>query len=572
MSTKSFNKEIEALRALIQAEATPLPGGERARRERVANARHDLEYFGKTYFPHYLTKPSSRLHKYLYKRLGDMIDRAVVTGEGDKEADAAPRGNAKSTIGTLILPIFCAAYAYRRFIVIVSETAAQSEDFISFVQAELEMNERLRQDFPELTGEGPLWRARDIITRNGIRIRGLGAGQKLRGMRHGAMRPDLVIGDDLENDESVVSPEQRAKLEKWFFRALMKVGKKYTVYVVIGTILHYDSLLSTLLKKPGWKGTTFRSVIAWSQSPKWETWEATFADIRNGKEEAEQAADDYFHDNEREMLAGVSVLWPEEEDYYYLMKMRVSEGPAHFDSEKQNQPINPDDCLFREEWIQYWDDESVDLTGVPLYAAVDPSLGKKSRKADPSAIICGRYHQGILWLEYADIEKRHPDKIIDDLLAIHAKDPIQTAGVETVQFQQFFKDTLEKVSHARNLTLTTKEITQSQDKGLRIQSLQPWIKNGWIRFKPNMLILIDQLIKNPMADHDDGPDALEILKRIVEKGRIAYGSADPEGAKKLTDIVRTSGRRADDDRPRGRLFARYRGQVMRRAIGARGRY
>ena len=30
------------------------------------------------------------------------------------------------------------------------------------------------------------------------------------------------------------------------------------------------------------------------------------------------------------MLDGTDVLWPAVEDYYYLMKMRVSDGPAFF--------------------------------------------------------------------------------------------------------------------------------------------------------------------------------------------------------------------------------------------------
>lgn len=30
----------------------------------------------------------------------------------------------------------------------------------------------------------------------------------------------------------------------------MKIGQKDTVYIIIGTILHYDSLLNNLLSKP----------------------------------------------------------------------------------------------------------------------------------------------------------------------------------------------------------------------------------------------------------------------------------------------------------------------------------
>lgn len=514
---RKFDREIEALRALIQSKAKPFPEDRKAQRERVKRSSRDMEYFGRTYFPHYIEAPSSRLHKYICTRYPAMIFQAVETGQGDREADAAPRGNAKSTWTTLILPLWTSAYKYRHFPLIVSETASQSEDFIQFIKAELETNERLKQDFPDLCGEGPIWRSNMIITRNGVKIRGVGAGQKLRGMRHGSRRPDLVVGDDLENDEQVESPEQRKKLEKWFFKALMKIGQPDTVYIVVGTILHYDSLLANLLKKPGWKGQKFKAVLKWSKSKLWEKWEQIFTDIADGKEEAEAAADAFFAENKTEMLKGAEVLWPEREDYYYLMKMRVSEGPAYFDSEKQNEPINPDECLFREEEFAYWDDDEVDLSGIPHYGVVDPSMGKKSKRHDPSAILGGRMKNHIIYVDIADIDKRHPDKIIDDVLLYQQQDPFQQFGVESIQFQEFFKDTLEKEAHKQGLTMNVVELKPNTDKYLRIQTLQPWIKNGWMRFRRNMRILLEQLKYYPMGDHDDGPDALEQLKSLIEE-------------------------------------------------------
>jgi len=524
---RKFDREIEALRALIQSKAKPFPEDRKNQRERVKRASRDLEYFGRTYFPHYIEAPSSRLHKYICTRSPAMSFQAVETGLGDREAAAAPRGNAKSTWTTLILPIWVAAYKYRLFPLIVSETASQSEDFIQFVKAELETNERLKQDFPDLCGEGPIWRSNMIITRNGVKVRGVGAGQKLRGMRHGSRRPDLVIGDDLENDEQVESPDQRKKLEKWFFKALMKIGQPDTVYIVVGTILHYDSLLANLLKKPGWKGQKFKAILKWSKSRLWEKWEEIFADITIGKEEAEGAADAVFSEHETEMLKGTEVLWPEREGYYYLMKMRDSEGPAYFDSEKQNEPINPDECLFREEDFVYWDDETVDLSEVPHYGVVDPSMGKKAKRHDPSAILAGRMKNTIIYLDIADIDKRHPDKIIDDVLLYQKKDPFQKFGVESIQFQEFFKDTLEKEAHKRGLTMNVVELKPNTDKYLRIQTLQPWLKNGWIRFRRNMRTLVEQLKYYPMGDHDAGPDALEQLKSLMED---TLGMGKPEYA------------------------------------------
>ncbi len=519
---KKFDREIEALRQLIQTSARPFPADKKARQERIARGERDMEFFGRTYFPHYINSPSSALHKYICARFPAMIEKANESGIGDKEADAAPRGNAKSTWTTLVLVVWSAAYKKRKFPLIVSETNSQSEDFISFIKLELETNERLAQDFPDLCGEGPIWRSDAIITRNGVKVRGVGSGQKLRGMRHGSRRPDLVIVDDLENDEAVESPEQRKKLEKWFFKALMKIGQKYTVFIVIGTILHYDSLLSKLLLMPGWKGRKFQAVIAWSKSKLWEGWERIFCDITAGKEVAEKNADDFFAAHRAEMLDGAEVLWPEVEDYYYLMKMRVSEGPAYFESEKQNEPINPEDAVFLEDWFIDWED--ADLAGVMHAGAVDPSLGKRNRRSDPSAILGGRMKDRILYLDVSDIEQRRPDKIMTDLLMHHERDRFDSVRMETVQFQEFFAREFEKLAHDKGLTINIQDFQPNTDKDLRIIRLQPWVKNGWIRFKagdPGMRELKRQLIyyrPKGKGGPDDGPDALEMLLGLCESG------------------------------------------------------
>lgn len=529
---KLFDREVEALRQMIQASAKPFPEDKQAQKARKAQASLSLDFFCRTYFPHYFAKPSSRLHQYFSKRYLDMIQRACQTGEGDKEANAAPRGNAKSTWGTFGLPLWAAAFRKRKFALIVSETRGQAESFLSFIKLELESNERLQQDFPELCGEGPKWTADQIITRNGVKIQAAGAQQKLRGLRHGSCRPDLVIVDDLENDESVESPEQRRKLENWFFKALMKIGQPDTVFIVVGTILHYDSLLSRLLVKPGWKGQKFKAVMKWSPAVKrWEEWERIFADISIGKEQAEAAADNYFAAHEAEMLAGTEVLWPEMEPYYYLMKMRVSDGPAYFESEKQNEPLNPEDQVFLEEWIQYYEDEEIDLTDVPHAGSCDPSLGKQNKRSDPSVIMGGRMKNRILYLDIADIEKRAPDRILTDILAYHERDPFDKFRFETVQFQEFFARTVEQVAHDQGITLNIDEFKPNADKDLRIIRLQPWIKNGWIKFKPWMKELIRQLIyyrPKGRGGHDDGPDALEMLLGLCEGALITAACAPPQ--------------------------------------------
>lgn len=550
LSQKKFDLEIEAIRNLIQAEAKPFPDDKVGKglkpfltqKERIARASKDMEYFGRTYFPHYIQAPSSEFHKYLCARYPTMIMRSIETGDGDKQVDAAPRGNAKSTWADLVLVLWCAAFRHRSFALIVSDTASQAEDFIQFIKAELEVNERLAQDFPKLVGQGPIWRADVIITKNGIKIRGAGAGQKLRGMRHGSKRPDLVICDDLENDEAVESQEQRKKTEKWFFKALMKIGQKNTVYIILGTILHYDSLLSNLLKKPGWKGRKFKAVIKFSKSKFWEQWENIFVDITIGKEEAEVAADQFFAAHSEAMLAGTEVLWPEVEDYYYLMKMRISDGPAYFESEKQNEPINPEDAVFLEEWLVDWEEGDVDLTGILHAGSCDPSLGKRNKRSDPSAIMGGRMKDKILYLDIADIGRRQPDQIMTDILAHHARDRFDRIRMETTQFQEFFARQFEKLAHEKGLTINVDDYAPNTDKDLRIIRLQPWIKNGWIRFTRDMRELKRHLIyyrPRNKGGPDDGPDALEMLLGLCEEGMgtIEYKSTGKRIGHEMTDYL-----------------------------------
>jgi len=458
------------------------------------------------------------MHLYFYATFQSAVDASAKDGRRAlpaRIAQAAPRGHAKSTITSLILPLWCIVGEKRKFIGLVSDTTEQAADFLEFIKAELDANERLIEDFPEACGEGRVWKMGQAITRNHIKIKCWGKRKAMRGARHGSTRPDLIVCDDLEGDENIDSPQQRAKDREWFFKALMKIGSRRTVTVVVGTILHYDSLLAQLLKRPGWTGRKWQAIQQWSASALWEQWEATYV----ARQEAQ--ADRCFHKHKKIMLADTKVLWPEVEDYYYLMKMRVSDGPAFFDSEKQNEPVNPDDCLLKEEWLAFLDDERV-LRNLEwnyyqgIYCAVDPSLGKQSKGSDPSAIVvAGVDTEGTVDVLEADIRKRPPDAILEDLLALHKKYRFTLAGIEETQFQELFKDLVIKESTKRKLYLPVEGIRPNSDKVLRISKMQPHIKNGIIRFRRNQTQLIDQLRYFPKADHDDGPDALEMVFTLI---------------------------------------------------------
>ncbi len=527
---QTLAKGYEGIRAEISASLQPFAQNrESEKRSRRTRALKDLHFFAKAYFPHYLNAGPSALHFHLYEEYREAVERSQKKGVGARLCHAAPRGHAKSTVTSLILPLWCIVGNKRRLIGLLSDSTEQADEFLEFIKAELEMNSRLQEDFPSACGEGRTWKAGHIITANGVKLRCWGKRKRIRGARHGQTRPDLVICDDLEDDESVDSPEQRLKDEKWFFKAVMKVGSTATVTIVVGTLLHYDSLLAKLLQRPGWKGRKWQAVMQWSASPLWEQWEALY---NQALAESQDQAQTFFSTHEEEMLEGTEVLWPEVESYLHLMQMRVSDGPAYFDSEKQNEPLNPEDCIFREEWfrsiplvtpggsVSGSSGKAGEREPDPVYAAVDPSMGASSHKGDPSAIVVGAQRpDGCIDILEADIARRHPDAIMEALFHYHERYRFTRVVVETVQFQELFKDHIIREGARRGLYLPIEGVRPTSDKILRITKLQPHIKNGLIRFGPHQANLLNQLKYFPKADHDDGPDALEMLFSLIQSGQ-----------------------------------------------------
>ena len=509
----------------------PLTGEDGLRRKLGAI---DREFFGRAYFPHYFSRPSPEFHRELDAiwqqgvlkgryPLTPADTKAISRLPGVRRAVAAPRGHAKSTNLTFKGTMHSTLYGYKHYPIIISDSSEQAEGFLDNIRVEFEENTAILEDFGPLAGS--VWRSNVLVTKTNIKIEAIGSGKKIRGRKHRNWRPDLIILDDVENDENVRTPEQRSKLKNWFDKAVSKSGDDYTDIVYIGTLLHYDSLLAKTLTNPAYRSIKYKAVIQFSQADDlWQQWESIFTDLSNDDREADALA--FFQAHKAAMLEGTQVLWEEKLSYYDLMVMRVSEGEASFNSEEQNEPINPDDCLFMEEWFEYYNEAEINFRDpvFDFFGFIDPSLGK-TKRSDFSAIVTLAKHRssGYMYVVDADIERRHPDRIIADVLAkerwLRASfgHGYRKLGAETNQFQWFLKEELAKASAKAGLYLPIEEVQQTSDKVMRIQTLQPDVKNKYIKFNRRHKRLLEQLTQFPMGAHDDGPDALEGARSIAKR-------------------------------------------------------
>jgi hypothetical protein len=210
------------------------------------------------YLPDHFLKPPSAMHLWL----NSQCDRAR-TERGLKINVLGPRGGAKSTIGSLAFPLRSAVEGSEPLIWIISDTADQADEHLENIKRELVENELLRRDYPQACGQGHLWRVGQIRLRNGVAIRAFGTGQKIRGRRHGANRPALIICDDIQSDDVMTSALQRDKDLSWLNGTVLKAGNSRTNYLHLATALHREAVAMTLLRTPSWESRVFSSILHW---------------------------------------------------------------------------------------------------------------------------------------------------------------------------------------------------------------------------------------------------------------------------------------------------------------------
>jgi predicted phage terminase large subunit-like protein len=270
---------------------------------------------------------------------------------------------------------------------------------------------------------------------------------------------------------------------------------------------------------PGWTSRVFRSIEPWPERMTlWQQWESIYTDRHTPR--AAQAARAFYDANRPAMDAGAGVLWPQREDLYTLMCMRVESGRSAFEREKQNSPTSPEMC----EWPEEYFDEGIWFDVWPAGLAVkilalDPSKGADSRNGDYSAFVrLGVDRQGVLYVE-ADLARRPVPQIIADGVEHYRQFGPDGFGVEANQFQELLAGLFDAEFRRQGMLGVHPWLIHNElNKLVRLRRLGPYLAARRLRLKndsPGTRLLLDQLRQFPTADHDDGPDALEMALRLA---------------------------------------------------------
>lgn len=382
------------------------------------------------------------------------------------------RGAGKSTLGALGAILWMACTGRRKNIVLISDTKTQAVDHLASIIDELEHNALLQERYGELyvdERETKTDRKRqdDITLKNGVRIFARGAGQRMRGSKWKALRPDCVVLDDPQGEGHAESVAQMQKLTRWFDRVVIGMGASNCLFIVIATPLRHDDIIAHVAKKPA-------------------TYHLRFPAEENGI-----PADPFRFPIER------------------LQHLEQEMGPTAYAQEMKLQPAGDNQKPFERAWFRQWPEIPPPEVG-PGFIGWDPAAKTKEQN-DYTGIVCGRAVEGKLVIFRAVNARLRIEVQAETVVMLAMKYGIRRVAVETIAAQEwalaFLQQQLEK--HKYSLTVIQQE--HHTDKRIFLETtLQAPAFRGDIRVVPNAEteVLLTQVSNFPLDAHDDLADAL----------------------------------------------------------------
>jgi len=510
--------------------------------ERINEQKSDFHYFRSTYFPHYYTlEGKSKLQEELEERYYKIID--IFKPFGLRFAIAAPRGFGKSTDVSIVFPIWCIVNNFKHFITIFSDAIELAETLVEAIKVELEDNERLKQDFPEATGIGKVWKIGELVSKNNVKIKAYGSGKRVRGVKHGTYRPDLTIIDDLENDTNVRSRKQRDKLEEWLDEAVENLGSvdDSMDILYIGTILHRDSVLARKLKLQFWNPIIFRALSSYpTNMPLWEEYTKIY------KYEGDTQARNYYLENKELMDKGAVLLW-DAVNLESIMRKRAK-NPKAFQKEQQNNPNSENQKFDSSKFIK------ISHTQMPkldyIFMAVDAK--GDSEQGD----FCGRVAGGLslatqkLYIFYSKQARIKGKPVVDAVVKDLKNMNIYMLGGDKNGGFYMLRDWIKSTCFLENVKVPLMKFAHhTSNKEDRMGELEFPLDDGDIIFVGDHPELFNQMDDFPESEFDDLHDALQ---QVYDMSRLRRIKKDANGGGKRTNTRNTNTRHKRPNIRRGR--------------------
>ncbi|MEV8615682.1 hypothetical protein AB0383_48655 [Amycolatopsis sp. NPDC051373] len=396
-----------------------------------------------------------------------------------RDAIVAPRGLGKSTVWFLAVPMWLAAHQWRKFLAAFADSATQAEEHLSTFKRELEHNQLLRLDFPDLCQPARRPKGTAVsdtqsmyVAASGFIFAAKGIDSKVLGLKVGSRRPDHIILDDVEGTEGNYSPNQKESRLKTITSGVLPMNPNASV-TLAGTVAMPGAIIDDIAAKQ--RGDEY---------PEWvddERFVARYYDIVLTNDDGSERS-----------------AWPQRYPMSWINQYRHTRS---FQSQYRNQPTAADSAFWSGDDFVYRDD--VQITHQLL--SIDPAVTAKE-KSD---------YTGLSVIGYSNTERvcvvrdawqvriAPGEKMRARVLQILDQYP-DIAGIliETNQGG----DTWRAILHDMPVDVTT--VHQTQPKEVRAGSLLAKYQQGRVFHEKRIPALEGQMIRFPLSDFDDLVDSV----------------------------------------------------------------
>jgi phage terminase large subunit-like protein len=397
---------------------------------------------------------------------------------------------------TTLLRIFASkriAYGVSRTIVYVSNSSDNAERSIDWIKKQVEKNTKWASFYGLKPGRR--WASNEIqidhellgitITMIAVGIRG-----QTRGINIEDYRPDLIIADDVDDEDTTNTPEQCRKYVKIFFGSIVRSltpesENPHAMVCVLQTPLAEGDIISTCSRDPQWN---VKQISCFSQNGE-SNWPARYPLETLKKDKEAMTA--------RRLLS----VWLREME----VTIASDEGKA-----------------FDANWLKFY--ESLPASFDAICIAIDPASADSDR-ADDNAIVMWGKSSGNYYLIAVSAEtgQTHIDtsRILFEQfvpLARKLSNSVLLVGIETIGYQRNLKTQIEADQRNYGIFFVIQAIQDRRSKYDRI--LQAFSGNafaGKVFCSKNDTKFIEQFTLYDRAiAHEDVLDASAIALTILD--------------------------------------------------------
>jgi predicted phage terminase large subunit-like protein len=494
-------KLIDAIRKDFDPKLLELPEGRRLL------TKNDPLLFAAVYMPHKLRTPAlpditlNQFHLDICEYAKSWM-QPLGKPAAHRDTFIAPRSCGKSTWIFHILPIWAAAHLHKRYIVAFSDSEDQAIGWLRNFKMELDSNELLQEDFPELCNtfrraesSKAYMDNRNATQRgNGFIFQAKGVDSAILGANIGGLRPEVILFDDIEPPESNYGATELKKRKATILTTHFYLNTNALV-AFVGTTTMPNSLIDQMRKV----------------GQAWDEYEGD-ADTFKGTLDpelqwvvSENIQCHYYpaiitNDHDEEVS-----LWPE---VWPLEQWDEMRGTREFQMNMMNRPVSGEDG--------YWQDSDINVDRTEYgntVLSIDPAV-TTSRRADYTAFaVMSRGDDRKLYLRHVEQVKGDSDVLRDRAEALVETFGVGVVLIETNQGGNLWHQVF------NGLAARVRFLNQRVKKEVRIAQSADFYKKNRVVHTQHFPQLEEQMLAYPNVQHDDLVDAVATAVLYFEKNK-----------------------------------------------------